>query len=51
MLAACTSVTCLQTAFVAVAGDDTHSRPVDTGADEAVQVIMTQVLDLQIINF
>ena len=51
MLAACTSVTCLKTALIAVAGDDAHSRPVDTGADESVHVVVTQVLDLQIIKF
>ena len=48
---AAVSITCLKTAFIAVAGDDAHSRPVDTGADESVHVVVTQVLDLQIIHF
>ena len=42
-----TSVTCLKTAFIAVAGDDAHSRPVDTGADESVHVVVAQVFNLK----
>ena len=43
-------MTCLQTAFIAVAGDDAHSRAVDTGADESVHVVVAQVFDLKIIR-
>ena len=43
-------ITCLQTAFVAVAGDDTNRSGVDTCADETVHVIVDQVFYLQIIK-
>ena len=40
-------VTCLKAAFIAVAGDDAHSRPVDTGADESGHVVVAQVFNLK----
>ena len=43
-------ITCLKTAFVAVAGDDANRSGVDTGADKTVHVIVDQVFDLKIIK-
>ena len=41
-------MTCLKTALVAVAGDDTNRSGVDTGADKTVHVIMDQVFNLKV---
>ena len=40
--------TCLKTAFVAVAGDDTNRSGVDAGADESVHVLVAQVFNLKV---